>query len=401
MANITREKRKLAIVVVSLSLALILLNSAFSASRSFDMDAYMSEMAFSDFAVAHASLFNNAYPKITDGISRDFLDELAAYGIMETGIVYYRADHGHKLSPRAHGNFKAQFEAERAGIERYWRWSIPEYERRIAEGILPIQIYGFGRLPTDTFYRDYDRLSSGNYALAQTHGDIMVYGMGDVILLTNEAGESREFEIIGVVKDFSYHLSAKYAMIPEQTIMLADNVFADFFAPESAMQVNFNVAEEKLSEIETWIAEYTTLNAPELDYISRDTLKADFAGLQTIYLIMGGSMSFIFALIGFLNFANAIAASIVARRREFAMLQSVGMTGRQLMRTLFFEGVFHTALTAVFTLTAGVGLSWLIVKVTAGQVWFFKQYLTVARRWLVLFRCLSSVPSRRLLAMDG
>ena len=63
--------------------------------------------------------------------------------------------------------------------------------------------------------------------------------------------------------------------------MLADNVFTDFFAPESAMQVNFNVAEEKLSEIEIWIAEYATLNARELDYISRDTLKADFAGLQT------------------------------------------------------------------------------------------------------------------------
>ena len=81
----------------------------------------------------------------------------------------------------------------------------------------------------------YDKLSLGNYALTQTHSDIAVYGVGDVILLTNEAGESREFEIIDVVKDFSYHLSAKYGMIPGQTIMLADNVFAGFFAPEGVM----------------------------------------------------------------------------------------------------------------------------------------------------------------------
>ena len=376
-SNVTREKRKLCIIVVSLSLALILLNSALSASRSFDMDAYMSEMAVSDFAVAHASLFNDAYPKITDGLSHDFLDELAAQGITETGIVYYRADHEHELSPRAHDNFRAQFEAERDETERNYRWSIPVYERSIAEGILPLQIYGYGRLPMDTFYHDYDRLSSGNYALTQTHSDIAVYGIGDVILLTNDAGESREFEIIGIVKDFSYHLTAKYGMILGQTIILADNVFSEFFAPEGAMQVNFNVAEEKTAEIETWLAKYTTQNAPALDYISRDTLKADFAGLQTTYLIMGGSMSFIFALIGILNFVNALVASIIARRREFAMLQSVGMTGRQLRSALFFEGVCHTALTAIFTLTVGLGLSWLIVRVMAGQTWFFKPYLTV------------------------
>ncbi|MCL2003064.1 MAG: ABC transporter permease [Oscillospiraceae bacterium] len=376
-ANITREKRKLCIVVVSLSLALILLNSAFSASRSFDMDEYMSGYAASDFAVAHSSLFNNAYPKITDGLSRDFLDELTAQGITEMGVTYYRADHEHELSPNAQANFKAQFEDERAEIERYWRWSITDYERRIAEGILPTQVYGFGQLPMDTFYHDYDKLSSGNYALTQTHSDIAVYGVGDVILLTNDAGESREFEIIGVVKDFSYHLSAKYGMIPGQTIMLADNIFAEFFAPEGAMQVNFNVAEERTAQIESWIAEYTTQNTPILDYISRDTLKADFAGLQTTYLLMGGSMSFIFALIGILNFVNAVVASVIARRREFAMLQSVGMTGKQLRRTLFLEGVCHTALTAVFTLTAGLGLSWLIVRVMAGQTWFFKPYLTV------------------------
>ena len=376
-SNVTREKRKLCIVVVSLSLALILLNSAFSASRSFDMDAYMSEYAVSDFAAAHASLFNNAHPKITDGISQDFLDELAAQGITETGIVYYRVDHEHILPPRAHENFKAQFEDDRADLERYYRLMIPGYEQSIESGILPTQVYGFGRLAMDTFYHDYDKLSSGNYALTQTHSDIAVYGVGDVILLTNDAGESREFEIIGVVKDFSYHLSAKYGLIPGQTIIVADNVFAGFFAPEGAMQVNFNVAEDKVAQIESWIAEYTTFNAPALDYISRDTLKAEFEGLQSTYLMMGGAMSFILALVGILNFINTVAASIIARRREFAMLQSVGMTGKQLRRTLFFEGMYYTAMTVFFTLTAGVGLSLIIVRVIAGQAWFFTEHLTI------------------------
>jgi putative ABC transport system permease protein len=92
---------------------------------------------------------------------------------------------------------------------------------------------------------------------------------------------------------------------------------------------------------------------------------------------MGGTFSLILALVGILNFINAVVVSIVARRRELAMLQSVGMTGKQLRQMLFHEGLLYTALTALFTFTVGLGLVWLIVKVIAGQVWFFRQSITV------------------------
>jgi len=59
------------------------------------------------------------------------------------------------------------------------------------------------------------------------------------------------------------------------------------------------------------------------------------------------------------------------------MLQSVGMTGKQLRLTLFFEGALYTALTVFFTLTVGLGICSLIVQVIAGQVWFFRRSFTV------------------------
>jgi putative ABC transport system permease protein len=92
---------------------------------------------------------------------------------------------------------------------------------------------------------------------------------------------------------------------------------------------------------------------------------------------MGGAMAFILALVGVLNFINTIVASVISRRRELAMLQSVGMTGKQMRGTLFLEGMCYTAMTMIFTLTAGVGVSLLIVRVIAGQTWFFREYLTV------------------------
>jgi putative ABC transport system permease protein len=182
-ANVTREKRKLCVIVLSLSLALILLNGAYSASRSFDMDAYISNHAISDFVVSHSTIFNLAFVegKETGGVRQDFSNELTSLGITETGFVYYHENREHQLTPRAAQNFKVQFEAEYDLIRRYYRFSLPIYEQRIAEGILETQIYGLAKLPFERVFSDYDRLASGNYALSVAHSDtIPIYDVGDM-----------------------------------------------------------------------------------------------------------------------------------------------------------------------------------------------------------------------------
>jgi putative ABC transport system permease protein len=378
-ANVTREKRKLIMIVLSLSLALILLNSAVSATQSFDMDAYLSGSINSDFIVADNSLFNvMSHYNYDDYVSADFSDALTARGITDIGFIYYYENYDHKLPPRAFENFIAQTESERQYLERYYSWAIPQFEQSIQDRQLPTQIYGIGRLPLASFYHDFDKLASGDYALSFGGGGHPVYDVGDTIILENEAGESRGFEILAVIGEYPFNLSSRFGFIPGETITLAENTFIDFFKPQGAMQVVFNVADEKLAETESWIEEYTTHENPGLGYVSRNTLASEFKDLQTTYLTMGGAMSCILALIGILNFINAIVASIIARRRELAMLQSVGMTGKQMRSTLFYEGVCCTALTAFFTLTVGFALGRLIVQVIAGQVWFFRQSFTVA-----------------------
>jgi putative ABC transport system permease protein len=374
-ANVTREKRKLYVVVLSLSLSLILLNSAFSAAHSFDSEAFLREFAVSDFAVADAALYNNmTILDQANKITPYFLAKLAEWGVTEKGVVFHYANLEHHLPPVMHENFAAYFEANHEDLQRHWRFAIPAYEQVLSDGRLPIKIYGFGRLPLESFTNEYERLSSGNYALISSAS---AYAEGDRITLTNEAGQTREFEIIAAVGDVPFSVSSRHAFIPGQTIMLADNIFTEFFAPSGAMQVHFNVEPERLDETEAWLIEYTSARNQGLGYISRNTLMAEFEGLQMTYITMGGAMSAILALVGILNFVNAVVASIIARRHEFAMLQSVGMTGKQLRQTLFFEGTFYTALTAIFTLTAGLGIGRLIVRVIAGQAWFFNQNFTV------------------------
>ena len=49
---------------------------------------------------------------------------------------------------------------------------------------------------------------------------------------------------------------------------------------------------------------------------------------------VGGALSLVIGMIGVLNFINFMLTGILTRRREFAMLRSMGMTRRQLSQML-------------------------------------------------------------------
>ena len=49
-------------------------------------------------------------------------------------------------------------------------------------------------------------------------------------------------------------------------------------------------------------------------------------------LVIGGLIGYIMAFAGLINFTNMIITNIITRRHEFATMQSIGMTGKQLRR---------------------------------------------------------------------
>ena len=63
--------------------------------------------------------------------------------------------------------------------------------------------------------------------------------------------------------------------------------------------------------------------------------------MRAMFLLLGGALSFIVGLVGVLNFFNAVLTGIIARRRELAVLQAVGMTARQQRAMLVWEGLLY------------------------------------------------------------
>lgn len=69
--------------------------------------------------------------------------------------------------------------------------------------------------------------------------------------------------------------------------------------------------------------------------------------------------------------------SILTRRREFAMLQSIGMTSKQLRRMLIAEGILYTGGAGILSVILGVGASALLADTIAKSLWFFTYRFTL------------------------
>ncbi len=147
-----------------------------------------------------------------------------------------------------------------------------------------------------------------------------------------------EYEVVALV-DVPHALGYRY--YGDDQFVLNDQTFIRDTGTSSVMLYTFDMEGQAGNEaMESFLADYTENQNPQYDYESRATYAAEFESFRSMFLLLGGALSFIVGLAGILIFFNAILTGILTRRREFAVLQSIGMTGRQLKKMLVYEGLY-------------------------------------------------------------
>lgn len=96
------------------------------------------------------------------------------------------------------------------------------------------------------------------------------------------------------------------------------------------------------------------------------------------FAVLGGLLCAIIGIVGILNFFNAVMTSILARRREFAVLQSVGQTRQQLKAMLVGEGLLYTMGSGLISLLLSIVVNPLAGRLLENAYWFFSYHYTIA-----------------------
>ncbi len=372
LANSGRNKKRTILVLISLSLSLVLLNTVFTLSQSIDMDKFLSKFVDTDFLIAHADYFQNEFRGPENQTSESFIQAVEAQpGFEEGGRLYggraemFAVEDEKNTTQGYNINSNGDFMAAVYGLEN-----------------LPIQ-----RLELIDGELDFEKLATGKYILEgvklDDNGvpqmDSAHFAVGETLTLHNYKGTSQTFaDREYTAKDFTVlgHVAIKTHANSDRTgwdynFYLPAEVYKTFVEQPAVMSYAFNVSKDQEAEMESFLQSYTDKVEPVMNYTSKFTALNEFSGMRNTVVSIGGALSFIIGLIGVLNFINANLTSIMTRRKEFAMMQSIGMTRKQLRSMLTYEGFYYSFGTCVLSLAFGTIFSLLIVKPFCGMLWFF------------------------------
>lgn len=94
-------------------------------------------------------------------------------------------------------------------------------------------------------------------------------------------------------------------------------------------------------------------NNPYTKVYSKNIYIEEARESQKVIKIVGMSVVFIIGLIGVLNFINTMITNIMSRKQEFAMIEAVGMTRKQLQKMIILEGFYYGVIITIVNLTFG------------------------------------------------
>lgn len=77
---------------------------------------------------------------------------------------------------------------------------------------------------------------------------------------------------------------------------------------------------------------------------------------------MGSILVGILILFATINFINTMTSSIYSRVREFALLESIGMTKSQLRKMVVIEGLYYWGISRILTSGVGSLMAWMIFR---------------------------------------
>ena len=155
---------------------------------------------------------------------------------------------------------------------------------------------------------------------------------------------------------------------------MAENKFKEIYETPTLYGFLFDVEEQYQQEMETYLAQDT-----DVAYTSILTMKATVSSVKNVVLLIGGVIGAVFALVGLINFINLVMTNIIIRRHEFATMQSIGMTGKQLRRLTVYEGIYYAVGADIIGGAVAAILAVTVLKsaLNGPSMWFFTLNITL------------------------
>lgn len=160
-----------------------------------------------------------------------------------------------------------------------------------------------------------------------------------------------------LIEEFSYMDDFKLIVNKKLYDSISDNA-TDF--------TQFNIISDNTNNIDKLTKEldkYSNVNYTNI----KEAMKQANNLILVVKILMYGFISLV-TLIGVTSVFNTISTSMALRKREFAVLRSIGLTNRGFNKILFFESLFFGMKSLIFAIPVSIGITVLIHYALADMV---------------------------------
>ena len=425
-ANLQRNKRRTVFIVISLTLSIVLLNSVFIFSGSFDEDAYIEKRTRSDFMVyspESQSAFGNDFGH-NSAVPEKAVEEIKEQPGVTNEISLYRntfeddhisCDWGIPYVVDNTNKYTFML-PEHINLGVYQTENGKKYAGLTADNLPLGNVFGFSENllnKVDIIDGETDlsvlkeKLWNGNNVILMAKyndkgrgiddSDYLGLSVGDTIQFYDNGAPTEEFTIIAKVaatngETFLTGGGANIATdIDGPLIYMSEKKFKEIYEIPTLYGFLFDVEEQYQQEMENHL-----MQDADVAYTSILTMKAYVSGVKNVVLMIGGVIGAVFALVGLINFINLVMTNIITRRHEFATMQSIGMTKKQLRKMMISESFSYVLLAGIVGTLAAGALGMTLVKAfvqngPTSLMMTFQMTLLPALIMLVLFLVLAFI----------
>lgn len=349
LRNIFREKKRAFVVFLSLFLGLTTFMTVNTLVLSMDTDNFVSYYLENDFDLYNNTMSLGYKGDFQDKITEDLVNQIGQINGIHDIRKTYTKSKVIKYDPKVFGKHIDAFVKE------------TKTERPSDEFLLQEKDMFYARVSgIDTKYVeelnqnleapiDLERFNKGEIALLGA--DAENFKLGDRFELVEHS--NRSFEIGGFV-DMMFQ--APGAMMAPN-IYISHEAFKQIIEKPVIYKLNIRAEKDKQSEI---LDQLKAMIAGDREFYMEsrlETAESMQSAKITLY-ILGGGIAFILAFIGILNFINTMYTSVRVRKLELAVMESIGMTRKQLRKMLLLEGTGYAVISTVLIATVGSLISY-------------------------------------------
>lgn len=163
----------------------------------------------------------------------------------------------------------------------------------------------------------------------------------------------------------SFDLIEEFSYMDDFKLIVNKKLY-DSISDSSTHYTQFNIISDNTNNIDKLtkdLDKYSNVNYTNI----KEAMKQANNLILVVKILMYGFISLV-TLIGVTSVFNTISTSMALRKREFAVLRSIGLTNRGFNKILFFESLFFGMKSLIFAIPVSIGITVLIHYALADMV---------------------------------